>query len=315
MTPTYMLTLCRLASPVSITPPEAPELQQFEFFSSRSRHADGERLHLHMGYFTTATEAQNWARVMRRNYPHATAIRIPEAILNRLNSRIPTLQSAQADSGSLTDTQVLNILATRRVAPAVPDAPNTNSSDISLLRPDDTQIRRVLRDAVARNAPVSFALQLLWSAQPIDLNTVPLVSIFRAHTLYRTETRREGRAWYSIRLGFFSDAISAKQVAAYVRPSFASVAVVPITEDERADSANHHIDTTTLTDTFNQTADSPPVPAKPRPAVKPSGKKDSLEQTLEILASSTEIWDKDDSASDTGVRHLKIQVQKRSSGR
>ena len=157
-------------------------------------------------------------------------------------------------------------------------------------------------------------MQLLWSVQPIDPNTVPLVSIFRAHTLYRTENRREGRAWYSIRLGFFKDAISAKQVASYVRSSFASVAVVPVTEAERIQSEHTRIDTTALTDTFNQMT-APAAAVTPRPAVKPNGKKDSLEQTLELLASSELLENTDDSLSETGVRHLTIQVQKRASGR
>src|SRR5262249_18726094 len=42
-----------------------------------------------------------------------------------------------------------------------------------------------------------------------------------------------GRKWYGLRLGFFSDAISAKQVAYYVRSEFASVAVVPVSPQER----------------------------------------------------------------------------------
>src|SRR5215470_13566870 len=107
----YMLTLCRLASPASIKPPQAPQLKKFKFFTSRSRHSDGsERLHLHMGYFTTVTEAQSWAQLMRRAYPQAIATRVPAALLNHRNSGIPTLQPAQADPPSLTDTQVLNVL-------------------------------------------------------------------------------------------------------------------------------------------------------------------------------------------------------------
>jgi hypothetical protein len=316
MTPTYMLTLCRLDSPVLIKPPQAQQLQKFEFFTSCSRHSDGsERLYLHMGYFSTATEAQNWERLVRRGtYPEAIATRVPPALLERRNSAVPTLQPL--DAASLTDTQVLNILETRRFSPVKPGAPDTNSSDISLLRPEDTQVRKVLREAVAGNAPIFFAVQLMWSVQPIDPNTVPLLSIFRAHTLYGTETCREGRSWYSIRLGFFKDAISAKQVASYVRSSFSAVAVVPVTEGERIQSTHARIDTTALTDTFNQAAPSPPAaPVISRPAAKPSGKKDSLERTLEILASS-EVWENDDdSLSETGVRHLTIKVEKRSSGR
>jgi len=316
MTPTYMLTLCRLDSPVLIKPPQAPQLQKFEFFTSCSRHADGgERLYLHMGYFSTATEARNWARLVRRGtYPQAIATHVPPALLESRNSAVPTLQPV--DAASLTDTQVLNILEMRRFCPVKPDAPGTNSSDISLLRPEDTQVRRVLREAVTGNAPLSFAVQLMWSVQPIDPNTVPLVSIFRAHTLYSTESRREGRTWYSIRLGFFKDAISAKQVASYVRSSFSAVAVVPVTEAERIQSAHARIDTTTLTDTFNQAVAAPPAASVvSRPAAKPSGKKDSLEQTLELLA-ARESWENDDdSLSETGVRHLKIQVQKSTSRR
>jgi hypothetical protein len=217
------------------------------------------------------------------------------------------------DAASLTDMQVLSVLEMRRFAPVEPGAPDTNSSDISLLRPEDTQVRKVLRQAVAGNAPVSFAVQLMWSVHPIDPTTVPLISIFRAHTLYRTETRREGRTWYSIRLGFFNDAMSAKQVASYVRSTFSAVAVVPITEDERIQSAHARIDTTSLTDTFTQAAPAAPVIA--RPTAKPSGKKDALEQTLELLASSETWQNDDDSLSETGVRHLKIQVEKRSSRR
>src|SRR6185437_5060931 len=44
---------------------------------------------------------------------------------------------------------------------------------------------------------------------------------------------REGRKWYGLRLGFFNDAISAKQVAYYVRSEFNSVAVVPVSPQER----------------------------------------------------------------------------------
>ena len=318
MTPTYMLTLCRLDSPVLVKPPRAPQLKNFEFFTSCSPHADGvDRIYLHMGYFSTATEAQNWARVVRRGtYPQAIATRVPPALLESRNSAVPTLQPL--DAASLTDTQVLNILEMRRFSPLNPDPPGTNSSDISLLRPEDTQVRKVLREAVAGNAPISFAVQLMWSVQPIDPNTVPLVSIFRAHTLYHTATRREGRTWYSIRLGFFKDAISAKQVASYVRSTFASVAVVPVTEDEWIQSAQAQIDTTSLTDTFSQgqAGAAPAVaPAIPKPIAKPSGKKDSLEQTLELLASSEAWQNDDDSLSETGVRHLTIQVQKRSSRR
>jgi len=69
--------------------------------------------------------------------------------------------------------------------------------------------------------------------QPIDLARVPPLAIFGAYTLYTVEGSREGRRWFGLRLGFFSDANSAKQVAQYVRSEFSSVAVVPVSLKER----------------------------------------------------------------------------------
>jgi hypothetical protein len=136
-----------------------------------------------------------------------------------------------AEDPSLTDTQVLRYLETRREdGRTAEDAPDAS---ISLLKPDDTGTRRALKDAVTQNAPVSFAVQLQWAVQPVELDKVPPLAIFSAYTLYTVEGSREGRKWYGLRLGFFSDAISAKQVAYYVRSEFASVAVVPVSPQEK----------------------------------------------------------------------------------
>jgi hypothetical protein len=75
---------------------------------------------------------------------------------------------------------------------------------------------------------------LQWSVQPVELSKVPPLAIFSAYTLYTVEGSRDGRKWYGLRLGFFSDAISAKQVAYYVRSEFTAVAVVPVSPQERA---------------------------------------------------------------------------------
>ena len=84
-----------------------------------------------------------------------------------------------------------------------------------------------------RVEPALFAVQLLWSVQPIDMGQVPQLAIFSAYTLYGAEGNRDGRRWYGLRLGFFTDAVSAKQVAQYVRSEFKSVSVVPVTDRER----------------------------------------------------------------------------------
>jgi hypothetical protein len=142
----------------------------------------------------------------------------------------PRAEQPQSERSSLSDSQVLSMLEARHIS----GKPAAADSSISLLKPDDTSTCRALKEAVASNAPVSFAVQLQWSVQPIDVTKVPPLAIFGAYTLYTVEGSRQGRRWYGLRLGFFSDAISAKQVAYYVRSEFNSVAVVPVSPQERS---------------------------------------------------------------------------------
>jgi hypothetical protein len=139
---------------------------------------------------------------------------------------------------ALSDTQVLKLLEVRRPEgePARPGQPQEEVAHgaIPMLKPDDTGTREALKDAVTSNAAVLFAVQLQWSVQAVELEKVPPLAIFSAYTLYTVEGSRDGRKWYGLRLGFFSDAISAKQVAHYVRSEFASVAVVPVSAQEKS---------------------------------------------------------------------------------
>ncbi|HTV50639.1 MAG TPA: hypothetical protein VME21_05595 [Steroidobacteraceae bacterium] len=154
----------------------------------------------------------------------------PSVPAARKGSAAPSAQKASTPGAGLSDSQVLRILENRRSDGARLDDEDTS---ITMLRPDDTGTREALKTAVEQNVPVSFAVQLQWSVQAIDLMKVPPLAIFSAYTLYTVEGSREGRRWFGLRLGFFSDAISAKQVAQYVRSEFASVAVVPVSPKER----------------------------------------------------------------------------------
>jgi len=370
----YILTLCCLAGPVTIRPPRAPQFKPFTFFTSHSPQADGsERVLLHMGYFATQKQAEKWAKLLRGPYPEAIATRAPAELLQRRDSAAPTLPPAIAtraatpvmpshhvppNDNAMTDTQVFGILETRRVAPVGETMTEQKGAEISLLRPEDTETRRALKEAVVKGAPVLFSVQLNWSVQPVDLASVPSLPIFRSYTLYATEEHRDGRSWYSLRLGFFKDAISAKQVALYLQTSFDSVAVVPISEQEHTRANGSRIDVSHLANSRQQTnplkqrvddvLDSDrapsPVPAPERKlttvghatASAPSAPRtstnaksegtssrhgdasrkrtESIEETLEMLAAS-EMWADADSASETGVRHLQVDVQKRKSRR
>jgi hypothetical protein len=147
----------------------------------------------------------------------------------------PQQQAGGAHSPKLSDSQVLEIIKSRRAANR---SPGGESPDVAVLPPEDTHTRLVLREAVALNAPVFFAVQLQWSVQPIDVSGVPKDPIFQAYSLYAAEGRRTGRTWFFLRVGFFQDALSAKQVAQYLRRNFASAAVVPVGPREREEVLN-----------------------------------------------------------------------------
>ena len=278
------------------------------------------------------------------------------------------------EGNSLSDTQVLKMLETRRPEGGEPQPPDLAHGGIQLLKPDDTGTRRALKEAVVNNAPVSFAVQLQWSVQPAELDKVPPLAIFSAYTLYTVEGSRDGRKWYGLRLGFFTDAISAKQVAHYVRSEFASVAVVPVSPQEKRRASEQDTKAETLAapaaarartaeefkliddDTANIAVAAllqgrPKAPAKPgakpsakpvpkvavgravrpsaAPAAQPKGRArggagkvgarerrgpQTLEETLEILGASQLAIDdgRGETLNDSGVRHLRVEVQKNS---
>jgi hypothetical protein len=271
--------------------------------------------------------------------------------------------AAPAPAPSLSDTQVLKMLETRRpegVEAAPEAAAEVSHGSIPLLKPDDTGTRRALKEAVTSNAPVAFAVQLQWSVQPPELDQVPPLAIFSAYTLYTVEGSREGRKWYGLRLGFFSDAISAKQVAYYVRSEFTSVAVVPVSPQEKAHATDQDMKAAMLAapaaprrdeDEFKLIDDAPssppaapaaPAPAATKPGARPQPKvavgrmvrqppggprrapgkvparaksgPQTLEETLEILGASQLTMDQGtgETLNESGVRHLRVEVQKNS---
>ena len=273
---------------------------------------------------------------------------------------------AASDDNNFTDTQVLKFLETRRADGSELTGIDVETGAISLLKPDDTGTRRALKQAVAENAPVSFAVQLQWSVQPVEVSKVPPLAIFSAYTLYTVEGSRDARKWYGLRLGFFSDAISAKQVAYYVRSEFASVAVVPVSPQEKSRATEQDaaaalaapaaarvdpMDEFKLIDdddaprlpippTASGTpsrlaaaaaaqlppkaspggpAAKPAIPGRPRlrptrAAPRETRGPQTLEETLEILGASQLTIDsgRGESINDSGVRHLRVEVQKNS---
>jgi hypothetical protein len=329
----FMLTLCRLVEPVSIRPPQLPHLRPFTFFTTRTRQRDGsEQLKLHMGFFETLADAEKWARAVRGRHPEAIAGAAPRALWQLPDSAEPVWQSVQSvqpqggtadcppfipvDNPSLTDTQVLNILETRQPASGQNGSEEKGGEQIEMLRPDDTVIRHALKEAVAKGMPVSFAVQLHWSARPIDMSRVPALSIFKAYSLYALESRSANRSCFFLRLGFFGDPISAKQVAAYVRSSFGSAAVVPVLDEEITLAREACTETSLIPSLLRQRLDhAPELGGKPESRRRRASSKggETLEQTLAQLA-ERELLNDPDLLSDTGVRHLRVEIEKSVSG-
>jgi hypothetical protein len=297
----FVITLCSVATPVTIPQPRSPELTRFRFFLGQSLEGDRKRYTLYMGHFSTLAEAEKWLTVLRGIYPDAY---VSEESAKRTDS--------------FSDTQVLSILEERRADRAATGADETAARKISLLRPEDASTRLALKDAVKRDAPVAFAVQLQWSTQPIELELAPRHPIFGSYTLYTTQARLEGREWFCLRLGFFSDAISAKQVAQFLYSDFPSVAVVPVNPQEHATAlatgkrsagavlsaqVRPHRDTDTGASQATRNA-----AAKAPAPVKRAGV--TLEDTLETLRTSGFALDSDDQSNTTGVRHLQVITER-----
>ncbi|HKU91483.1 MAG TPA: hypothetical protein VJP84_16950, partial [Steroidobacteraceae bacterium] len=328
---------------------------------------------------TAAAPARPAAPVVPKAPPEPT-VQMPAL------SATPSLTSVRQaidELDDLTDTQTIRLLERH-----TPYREGSREADVDeairVIKPEDTQSMMAIKQDVKRNAPVLFAVQLDWSVTAFDMSKVPPLAIFNAYTLYTTEANRDGRTWYGLRLGFFSDAVSAKQVAYYVRSDFKTVSVVPVTtiEKERATDLNAARSgiyrTANIKDVAAPTPESisastsgvfklleddtpaqieqdvdgemsprffkpaqekgpaakpaasaaPAAPEQPKAAAAKSRKppsskgvkrdahaqvdEETLDQTLEILGANTlEITS--DKASETGVRHLRVKIDKKGS--
>jgi hypothetical protein len=153
--------------------------------------------------------------------------RLQPVVQPRVAAALPT-----AVPTVLSPAQTLKVLELP-APPAQSLEPPDGEPKVRVLTPEDTQTLTDIKLDKANNAPPCFAVQLAWSVTPIDVSAMPHMAIFDAYTLYNVEGNRQGRKWYGLRLGFFSDPNSATQVANYVRGDYRSVAVIPVAVKER----------------------------------------------------------------------------------
>src|ERR1700759_2063103 len=73
----FVLNLCSSTTPMALAQTDLAELKRFPFFVSRRFEEGRERFRLHMGYFATLAEAEEWLGLVRDIYPGAWAGETP----------------------------------------------------------------------------------------------------------------------------------------------------------------------------------------------------------------------------------------------
>jgi hypothetical protein len=269
----YIINLLSSTTPMALEVPYAPELEGFAVFRSRRVEDGRDRYRLHVGYFESPQEARRVLNVVRTRYPAAWVALAPTDSMGSLDdtsvAQFKLVRSSRTSAASAKP--AIAVAAPQHLAPVAP-APKATPVKATLVAPSRSRymppsrptpaplspadVLQLLETAprtsrkgparqpvkpaapmmtpAAATAPQKFAVQLIWSTDPVDAARVPQLAIFDAYTLYTVQVERAGRRWHGLRLGFFTDPVSARQVALYARSDFSAAAVVPVSERECA---------------------------------------------------------------------------------
>ena len=199
----YVITLFSSLMPMPLEVPDPRGLEGLAVFRSRRVEDGRERYRLHLGYFDSRTDAEDTLPIVQKHFPSAWVASAPRSGL-----------------GSLDDTNLSEFRLIRSPNLVVAEFEKHSTAPIS-----------TAPTAPAQNSQ-RYVVQLNWSDTRIDTSEISQLAIFQAYALYTVTLARAGVRYYGIRLGFFTSAISARQVALYVRAEFPEAAVVPISERE-----------------------------------------------------------------------------------
>lgn len=159
--------------------------------------------------------------------------------------RSPTAQAAAAAAEPFrvkpADPAAMNKAADLKLTTELPDnirqltgvtAPLKTDGPVLI---DSTQTLRILTETelADTDAPAWFAVQVAVSEQPINLDAMPKLDIFKAFRLYSIAQTRQGNIEHSLRLGFFRESVSAEAVAGYLRTFFGSPEVLRVSAAEQ----------------------------------------------------------------------------------
>jgi hypothetical protein len=100
---------------------------------------------------------------------------------------------------------------------------------------DTTQTIRTLtkKEIEDANAPKWFVVQLAISDHPANLDTMPRLDIFEAYRLYSVAVMQNNVIKHALRLGFFSEKVSAEAVMGYVKTFFGEPIIEQISDAEQ----------------------------------------------------------------------------------
>jgi hypothetical protein len=254
----HVITLISSTVPIALPVLTVPELAGAAVFRSRRVEDGRERFRIHIGYFATAAEAEALLPIVRNSYPWAFAGPAPQTNLGSLDDttkarfsivRTPDTAPAKPASAIPAAPQATRAApAAPAVVPiakrAAPVAPKTAAPAMERKAQPDKPAQQPQTPATEPPVlPVGaqrYAVQLIWSKDPIDLSKIPNIGIFAGYLLYAVETEPGRQRMYGVRLGFYDDALSARLVALYVRPTFKGV-VVPVSDREVASASRASI--------------------------------------------------------------------------
>ena len=200
----YVLTLYAADLPMALVVPAIPELDGTSVFRSRIVEQGREIFRLHLGFFESDVRALEMLALVRPHFPGARISTLPRASLSSLDDTMNTafrvIRAARSQAPPAT--------AVTPGAPPPPSAPPSSTD------------------------PVRYAVELDIGAQPIDANSMTPLAVFKEYNLYTLHTGSPGGREHRLRLGFFRNVDSARQIADYVRADYPQANVVPVSERE-----------------------------------------------------------------------------------
>lgn len=211
-TPLYVINLCASAVPLPLEMPDVDGPDGLVIFRSQRIEDGRKRFRLHLGYFESAAAAGALLPALQLRYPTAWIAIAPRAGL-----------------GSLDDTGATEFRLLRAPVAKLPPTLRPVQKPARIL---DAELGTDLPPLPAAPITQRYVIQLEWTRERIRPAQLPPIAIFDAYTLYTVTCARGGVRFYGTRLGFFTSLVSVRQVAAYLRSDFPSVAVLPISDRE-----------------------------------------------------------------------------------